>query len=92
MKTANQPTPLSTEIEISDDLIQELSRGAFIPLSGRTGSDIVMIPILVNAFRAAPGRLTVSGTLGYQMMAGRLAQLCAFLLEELPAGDEGRCS
>ena len=48
-----------------------------------------MVPILVNTFRAAPGRLTVSGTLGYQMMAGRLAQLCAFLMDELPAGDAG---
>ena len=48
-----------------------------------------MVPILVNTFRAAPGRLTVSGTLGYQMMAGRLAQLCALLMEELPAGPEG---
>ncbi len=88
-KVANKPTPLSTEVEISDELSQELSRGAFLPLSGRTGSDVVMIPILVNTYRAAPGRLTVSGTLGYQMMAGRLAQLCAFLMDEIPAGDAG---
>ncbi len=88
-KVANKPTPLSTEVELSDELIQELSRGAFLPLSGRTGSDIVMIPIMVNTYRTSPGRLTVSGTLGYQMMAGRLAQLCAFLMEELPAGDAG---
>jgi len=88
-KVANKPTPLSTEVEISDELSQELSRGAFLPVSGRTGSDVVMIPILVNTYRAAPGRLTVSGTLGYQMMAGRLAQLCAFLMDEIPAGDGG---
>ena len=88
-KAANQTVPLSTEVELSDELTQELSRGAFIPLSGRMGSDQLMVPILVNTFRAAPGRLTVSGTLGYQMMAGRLAQLCALLMEELPAGPEG---
>jgi len=88
-KTANTTTPLSTEVEYADTLVQELSRGAFTPLSGRTGSDVVMVPILVNAFRTAPGRLTVSGTMGYQMMAGRLAQLCAFLMDELPAGDAG---
>lgn len=88
-KAANQTTPLSTEVELSDNLIQELSRGAFIPLSGRTGADVLMIPILVNAFRSSPGRLTVSGTLGYQMMAGRLAQLCAFLMDEQPPGDAG---
>ena len=88
-KAANQTTPLSTEVEIPDALSQELSRGAFIPLTGRTGADVLMIPILVNTFRTAPGRLTVSGTLGYQMMAGRLAQLCAFLMDEQPAGDAG---
>ena len=88
-KAANKSTPLGTEVELPDEMVQELSRGAFLPLSGRTGSDIVMIPIMVNTFRTAPGRLTVSGTFGYQMMAGRLAQLCAFLMEELPAGDAG---
>jgi len=88
-KAANQTVPLSTEVELSDELIQELSRGAFIPLSGRMNSDHLMIPILVNTHRTSPGRLTVSGTLAYQMMAGRLAQLCAFLMEELPAGPEG---
>lgn len=89
LKAANQTVPLCTEVELSDELTQELSRGAFIPISGRTGGDTLMIPILVNTFRAAPGKLTVSGTMGYQMMAGRLAQLCAFLLEDLPAGPEG---
>lgn len=89
LKAANQTTPLSTEIEVPDNLSQELSRGAFIPLTGRTGGDVLMVPILVNAFRSSPGRLTVSGTLGYQMMAGRLAQLCAFLMDEQPAGDAG---
>jgi type VI secretion system protein ImpC len=88
-KAANQTVPLTTEVELSDELIQELSRGAFIPVSGRMGSDNLMIPILVNTYRTGPGKLTVSGTLGYQMMAGRLAQLCAFLMEEQPAGDAG---
>jgi type VI secretion system protein ImpC len=88
-KAANQTVPLCTEVELSDELTQELSRGAFIPISGRTGGDTLMVPILVNTYRAAPGKLTVSGTLGYQMMAGRLAQLCAFLMEELPSGPDG---
>ena len=83
-KAANQTVPLSTEIELPDMAAQELSRGGFLPVSGRTGSDVVMIPIAVNAHRGAPGRLTVSGTLAYQMMAARLAQLCALLMDELP--------
>lgn len=83
-KAANQAVPLATEIEFPDAMSQELSRGGFVPVSGRTGSDALMIPIAVNAYRSAPGRLTVSGTLAYQMMAGRLAQLCGLLMEEMP--------
>ncbi|HZE96172.1 MAG TPA: type VI secretion system contractile sheath large subunit [Planctomycetota bacterium] len=88
-KTANQSVPMPTEVEIADTLSQELSRGAFIPISGKMSSDILMIPILVNTWRPTPGKLFVKGTLGYQMLAGRLAQLCAFLMDELPAGAEG---
>ncbi len=83
-KAANQSVPLSTEIELPDTAAQEISRGGFLPISGRTGSGVVMIPIAVNAHRSAPGRLTVSGTLAYQMMAGRLAQICGLLMDELP--------
>jgi predicted component of type VI protein secretion system len=83
-KAANQAVPLTTEIEFPDTMAQELSRGGFVPVSGRTGNDVLMIPIGVNAYRSAPGRLTVSGTLGYQMMAGRLAQLCSLLMDEMP--------
>jgi type VI secretion system ImpC/EvpB family protein len=83
-KLANQTIPLSTEVEIPDQAIQELSRGGFLPISGKTGSDAVVLPIAVNTYRTAPGRLTVSGTLGYQMMAARLAQVCNLLLDELP--------
>ncbi|HEV3026644.1 MAG TPA: type VI secretion system contractile sheath large subunit, partial [Planctomycetota bacterium] len=54
-KAANQSVPLCTEVELSDELTQELSRGAFIPISGRMGSDHLMVPILVNTYRTAPG-------------------------------------
>jgi len=83
-KSANQTVPLATEIEIPDSAAQELSRGGFLPVSGRTGGDDAMLPIAVTAHRSAPGRLTVKGTLAYQMMAGRLAQLCALLMDEMP--------
>jgi type VI secretion system ImpC/EvpB family protein len=83
-KLANQTVPLSTEVEIPDQAIQELSRGGFLPISGKMGSDAVILPLAVNTFRTAPGRLTVSGTLGYQMMAARLAQICNLLLDEVP--------
>jgi hypothetical protein len=83
-KAANQTVPLATEIEVSDQLGQDLSRAGFTAVSGRTGSDVVVIPVAVNAYRSAPGRLTVTGTLGYQLLAGRLAQACALLMDSLP--------
>jgi hypothetical protein len=83
-KAANQTVPLGTEIEIPDQLGQDLSRAGFTAVSGRTGSDVVAIPVAVNAYRSAPGRLTVTGTLGYQLLAGRLAQACALLMDSLP--------
>ncbi len=88
-KAANQSVPLTTEVEVPDTLVQELARGGFTPLCGRMNADSLMIPLAVNTHRSAPGRLTVAGTFGYQMMAGRLAQLCAFLMDEMPAGEAG---
>ena len=85
-KAANQLVPLPTEVELPDLAAQELARGGFTAVSGRTGGDTVMIPLAVNAHRDAPGRLTVSGTLSYQLTAARLAQFCALLMEEMPAG------
>jgi hypothetical protein len=84
LKTANQPVPLATEIEIPEQLSQELCRMGFTAVVGKTGDDIAMIPVAVNAYRSAPGRLTVTGTLGYQLLAGRLAQACALLMDSLP--------
>lgn len=84
LKTANRAVPLPTEVELPDLAAQELSRGGFTPVSGRTGGDTVMIPLAVNAHRDVPGRLTVSGTLAYQLTAARLAQFCALLMDELP--------
>jgi type VI secretion system ImpC/EvpB family protein len=84
-KAANQTVPLSAEVPVPEQMALELSRAGFMTLVGFLGTDAVMLPIAVNVHRSQPGRLTVSGTLGYQLLAGRLAQFCAFLLEELPA-------
>jgi hypothetical protein len=83
-KSANESVPLSTEVEISDEKMQELSRAGFVPVCGRVRSDVAMIPIAVNLYRNAPGRLTASGTLGYQLLAGRLAQITTLRLGEMP--------
>lgn len=87
-KLANELVPLPTETPIPEQLAQELSRAGFVALTGRMNGDAVTIPLAVNAWRSAPARLTVSGTLGYQLMAARLAQFTMFLLDEVPAGAE----
>ncbi|HEX7901272.1 MAG TPA: type VI secretion system contractile sheath large subunit [Planctomycetota bacterium] len=87
-KLANELVPLATETPVPEQLSQELSRAGFVALTGRMNGDAVTIPLAVNAWRSAPGRLTVSGTLGYQLMAARLAQFTMFLMEEVPPGAE----
>jgi hypothetical protein len=83
-KAANESVPLSTEVEISDEKMQELSRAAFVPVCGQVRSDVAMIPIAVNLYRDAPGRLTAWGTLGYQLLAARIAQITTLRLGEMP--------
>lgn len=87
-KLANELVPLPTETPIAEQMSQELSRAGFVALTGRMNGDAVTIPLAVNAWRSAPGRLTVSGTLGYQLMAARLAQFTMFALDETPPGAE----
>lgn len=84
-KLANQSVPLPTETPIPEQTSLELSRVGFVALAGQMGGGTVTVPLAVNAHRAAPGRLTVSGTLGYQLMAARLAQVCTAILDGLPA-------
>ncbi len=85
---ANQTAPLSTEVPLPDMKAQELSRAAFTPLVGQLRSDVAVLPMVVTVSRLAPGRLTVEGTLAYQITASRLAQFCSNLLGAVPAGGD----
>jgi type VI secretion system protein ImpC len=85
---ANEVVSLSTEVPMPEEKSQEFSRAAFTPLVGRIRSNVAVLPIAVTLFRLQPGRLTVEGTLAYQLMVGRLAQFCDLLLSNLPEGDE----
>ena len=46
----------------------------------------------VTVHRLTPTKLTIEGTLGYQMLAGRLARFCGQMLDELPAGGTAECA
>jgi hypothetical protein len=83
----NTTAPLGTEATIAEMALLELSRAAFTPVVAPLRSSAVMLPIVVTTSRLTPGKLTVEGTLAYQIMAGRLAQFCGRMLDELPAAD-----
>jgi type VI secretion system ImpC/EvpB family protein len=85
--TANVGAALAVEAPISETQVLELSRVAFTPIIGPLRRDLALIPIAVTAFRMQPGKLTVEGTLPYQIFAGRLAQWCGKVLDALPSGS-----
>jgi len=85
--SANETAPLATEVPLPDMKAQELSRAAFTPVVGQLRGRVAMVSIAVSVSRLAPGRLTVEGTLAYQITAGRLARFCGNLLDAAPAGS-----
>ncbi len=88
----NVTAPLAVEAPLSEMQVLELSRAAFSPLVGPLRSEAAILPALVTVFRLRPTKLTLEGTLAYQITAGRLAQACARLLSEMPAGDAAECA
>jgi len=84
---ANESVPLATEVALAEMQALELSRAAFTPIVGPLRRDVALIPIAVTAFRLKPGKLSVEGTIAYQLTAARLAQFCGRLLDEMPAAD-----
>lgn len=83
---ANETAALATEVPLSEMAALELSRAAFTPVVGAVRSDVAILPLVVTTFRLRPGRLTVEGTLAYQLTAARLAQFCGLLMASAPAG------
>jgi predicted component of type VI protein secretion system len=82
---ANTTAPLGVEVPFTEMQLLELSRAAFTTLIGPLRSDMVMMPMVVTVFRLHPGKITVEGTLAYQLFAGRLAHFCGQLLDQAPA-------
>ena len=81
---ANTTAPLATESSITDTQLIELSRAAFIPLVGPLRASVVTLPNVMTVFRLKPATPTLEGVLAYQILAGRLAQFCGRLLNEMP--------
>lgn len=74
--SANESKALATEVPLPETQALELTHAAFTPLTGGLGMPSVMMSMVVTAHRYGAGRLTVEGTLAYQLTAARVALAC----------------
>ena len=82
----NESQALATEIPFAEMQMLLLAHGAFAPLVGPLNRDEVNLPLVTTLHRLGPSKLTLEGTLAYQLTAGRFAQACGAMLGEAPAG------
>ncbi|MCC6348521.1 MAG: type VI secretion system contractile sheath large subunit [Candidatus Eisenbacteria bacterium] len=73
---ANESKALASEVPFAETQALELTHAAFTTLTGGLDLPSVMMSLVVTAHRFAPGRLTVEGTLAYQLTAARVALAC----------------
>lgn len=74
--SGNESRALATEVPLPETQALELTHAAFTPLAGGLGLPSVMMAMVVTAHRYGAGRLTVEGTLAYQLTAARVALAC----------------
>lgn len=73
---ANESKALATEVPFAETQSLELTHAAFTALSGGLDLPSAMMSLVVTAHRFSAGRLTVEGTLAYQLTAARVALAC----------------
>ena len=83
---ANESQALCTEIPFTEMQMLMLAHAAFTPLVGPLNLDQINLPLVTTIHRLAPSKLTLEGTLAYQLTAGRFALVCGAMLGEAPAG------
>jgi hypothetical protein len=83
---ANATVPLGVEAPFAENQVMELMRAGFAPVVAPMGQDFAMLVSAMSIFRHKPAVPTVEGTLAYQLLAGRLAQTCARMMDNMPAG------
>ena len=72
----NEAKALATEVPFAEMQSLELTHAAFTPLAGGLDLPSVMMAMVVTVHRHQAGRLTVEGTLAYQLTAARVALAC----------------
>ena len=85
---ANETRALAAEVPFPDTQALELTHAAFTPVTGALGQSTVMLPMVVTTHRLSPGKLTVEGTLAYQLTAARVALACGSAAGALDAGGD----
>ncbi|MBK7369666.1 MAG: hypothetical protein IPJ04_17775 [Candidatus Eisenbacteria bacterium] len=86
----NESQALATEIPFGEMQMLTLAHGAFAPLVGALNASTVNLPLVTTIHRLSPGKLTLEGTLSYQLTAARFAQVCGAMLSQTPWGRKRR--
>ena len=79
--------PLASEAPFAEMQVMELMRAGFAPVVAPMGQEFTMLVSAMTIFRLKPATPTLEGTLAYQLLAGRLAQTCARMLDNLAGRD-----
>jgi len=72
-KSTNEAIAFAAEAPLPEMRLSELAWAGFTPVAGVLRASTVLLPMVVTCFRLTPGRLTVEGTLAYQLLAAQLA-------------------
>jgi hypothetical protein len=83
-KSANASVALATEAPLPEMRASELAWAGFTPLAGVLNAGTVLMPMVVSCSRLSPGRLTVEGSMAYQLLAAQLASCLEEVLSEGP--------
>lgn len=84
----NESQALTTEIPFAEMQMLMLAHAAFTPLVGPLNMDQINLPLVTTIHRLEPSKLTLEGTLAYQLTAARFALVCGAMLGDAPAGAD----
>lgn len=81
-KSANESVALATEAPLPEMRVSELAWAGFTPVAGVLRASTVLLPMVVTTSRLRPGKLTLEGSLSYQLLAASLASALESALAE----------
>lgn len=83
---ANESKALAVEVPFAEMQSLTLTHAAFTPVVGILDRPTAMLPMVVTTHRYAPGKLTLEGTLAYQLTAARVALACGTVAGSVGGG------